>query len=83
MFNVLKQPVPVCGGAFLVQKPHLHTRTETSQAGRKSAWDASTRSAYPKIKGCHGHSVPAVLQSTSSSLSTFSSHTNHSLHFYT
>ena len=55
MFNVQKQPVLVSGSAFWAQKPHLDTRTESHQGGRKSTRDASTSSTYlKKNKGFHG-----------------------------
>ena len=63
MFNVQKQPVLVSGGSSLAQKPHLDARTYSHQSGRKSPWDMSTISNYPKQKGTHGNIVPNVLQS--------------------
>ena len=54
IFNAQKWPELVSGGAFMAQKPHLDTRTESCQGRRKSAVDASSSSTYPKKKGYHG-----------------------------
>ena len=53
MFNVQKQPLLMCGGAFMAQKCHLDSRTESYQDGRKSSGSVSTSSTYPTKKGQH------------------------------
>ena len=54
IFNVHMTPVLVFGDAFLAQKPHLVTKTESYQGGSNSPGSASTSSTYPNMKGHHG-----------------------------
>ena len=69
-FNVHKQPVPESSGVFLAKKPHLSTRTESHQVGKKAAREVSASFPNSRKKGSHGHNIPDVLESSISSSSS-------------
>ena len=53
-FNVQKRPVPKSSGTTLAKRPHLESRTETQQGGRKSTGDiVSASSTDSRKKGSH------------------------------
>ena len=66
-FSVQKRPVPEFSGASLT-RPHLESRTEAHQGGRKSTGGSvSASSTDTRKKGHWGDSIPDVLPSTTSS----------------
>ena len=58
------------GSGPLARKPHLNTRTESHQGGRKSSGGAFSTSNNSQKKGTMGPNVPNDLQSTTSSISS-------------
>ena len=49
-FNMQEQPVLQYGGASLAKKPHLDTKCNGHQGGRKSAGGVTTSTTVPRKK---------------------------------